>query len=137
MLGQSDEKFMDVATDFQKISDSVVARTNGKRINRSSYTDAERKKGNTGVRSRVRGVAQHCHFWYWFLRSIVLPIKAVTNAMQQLSSGDTEVEVGYRDRRDEIGQMVEAIKVFRKTTIEMRALEVESFENEKKNPSRN
>ena len=45
--------------------------------------------------------------------SIVTPVKSVTDAMRRLSSGDTDVEVGYRDRRDEIGQMVEAIKVFR------------------------
>ena len=53
--------------------------------------------------------------------------------MQQLSSGDTEVEIGYRGRRDEIGQMVEAISVFRKNTIEMRAMEIENLETEKKN----
>jgi signal transduction histidine kinase/DNA-binding response OmpR family regulator len=53
--------------------------------------------------------------------------------MQQLSSGDTEVEVGYRGRRDEIGQMVEAISVFRKNAIEKRAMEVENLETEKRN----
>lgn len=65
--------------------------------------------------------------------SIVTPVKSVTDAMRRLSSGDTDVEVGYRDRRDEIGQMVEAINVFRKNGIEMRAMEIENLETEKKN----
>ena len=66
-------------------------------------------------------------------RSIVKPIKSVTNVMRQLSSGDTDVEIGYRGRRDEIGQMVEAINVFRKNTIEMRAMEIENREVEARN----
>ena len=53
--------------------------------------------------------------------------------MRRLSSGDTDVEVGYRGRRDEIGQMVEAIKYFGKELIEMRAMEIENLETEKRN----
>jgi len=130
MLGQSDEKFMDVANDFQKIANSVVARTN--EITTELYTDAQRKKLVLAIGASI-GLLLSIVVSILVSRSIVLPIKSVTNAMQQLSSGDTEVEVGYSGRRDEIGQMVEAIKVFRKTTIEMRALEIESFESEKKN----
>ena len=52
-------------------------------------------------------------------RSFVKPIKSITDVMQRLSAGETNVEIGYRGRRDEIGQMVEAINVFRKNTIEM------------------
>ena len=43
--------------------------------------------------------------------------------MQQLSAGKTDVEIGHRDRGDEIGKMVEAIDVFRKNMIEIRAME--------------
>ncbi len=59
------------------------------------------------------------------------PVRSVTHAMQQLSSGDTDVDVGYRGRRDEIGQMVESISVFRHNAIEMRAMELENLETEK------
>ena len=51
-------------------------------------------------------------------RSIVSPIKSITDVMQRLSSGETNVEIGYRDRRDEIGRMVDAIDIFRKNIIE-------------------
>ena len=55
--------------------------------------------------------------------SIVRPIKSITDVMQQLSAGKTDVEIGHRDRRDEIGKMVEAIDVFRKNMIEIRSME--------------
>ena len=42
--------------------------------------------------------------------------------MQRLSAGETDVEIGYRDRRDEIGRMVDAIDVFRKNIIERHAM---------------
>ena len=43
--------------------------------------------------------------------------------MQRLSAGETNVEIGYRDRRDEIGRMVDAIDVFRKNIIDRHAME--------------
>ena len=51
-------------------------------------------------------------------QSIVSPVKSITDVMQRLSSGETNVEIGYRDRRDEIGRMVDAIEIFRKNIIE-------------------
>jgi diguanylate cyclase (GGDEF)-like protein len=48
-------------------------------------------------------------------RSIVAPIRSITQAMRGLSSGQGRIAVGYRNRRDEIGQMVEAIAVFQQT----------------------
>ena len=51
-----------------------------------------------------------------FARSLVKPIVAVTKAMQKVSSGAVDVEIGYGDRKDEVGQMVEAISTFRRTT---------------------
>ena len=46
-------------------------------------------------------------------RSIVAPIGAVTTAMKQVSAGRPRDAIGYSDRKDEIGQMVAAIAVFR------------------------
>ena len=129
MLGQTDEKFLAVANDFQQMANSVVARTNA--ISTALYTDAERKKIILIVGAAI-GLLLSIVISLLVSRSIVQPIRSVTDAMRKLSTGDTEVEVGYRDRRDEIGQMVEAINVFRTTTIEMRALELESLENEAK-----
>ena len=43
--------------------------------------------------------------------------------MQRLSAGEINVDIGHRDRRDEIGRMVDAIEVFRKNIIDRRAME--------------
>ncbi len=62
--------------------------------------------------------------------SIVRPIKSITDVMQQLSAGKTDVEIGHRDRKDEIGKMVQAIDVFRKNMIEIRSMEQASHQAE-------
>ncbi len=120
MLGQTDDKFTAVASDFQQMSDTVVVGTNA--ISNALYNDAAQKKIVLAVGAAL-GLLLSIIASLFVSRSIVLPIKAVTNAMRRLSSGDTEVEVGYGDRHDEIGQMVEAIDVFRKNIIDRRAME--------------
>ena len=130
MLGQADEKYVALAADFQRISDSVVATTN--EISAELYADADQKKAILVIGAGI-GVLLSIAISILVSRSIVTPIRSVTGAMQRLSTGDTSVDVGYQERRDEIGQMVGAIKVFRTNAIEMRALEIESLEAEKKN----
>ena len=130
MLGQTDEKFTAVADDFKSMANSVAAATNT--ISTKLYTDAAQKKVVLAI-GAILGLLLSVIATVLVSRSIVTPIQSVTNVMRRLSSGDTEVEIGYRGRRDEIGQMVEAINVFRKNTIEMRAMEIENFEIEKKN----
>ena len=130
MLGQTDEKFTAVANDFKSMANSVAAATNT--ISTKLYTDAAQKKVILAI-GAIIGLLLSIVATVLLSRSIVTPIQSVTNVMHRLSSGDTEVEIGYRGRSDEIGQMVEAINVFRKNTIEMRAMEIENLETEKKN----
>ncbi len=130
MLGQTDEKFTAVADDFKSMANSVASATNT--ISTKLYTDAAQKKVVLAI-GAIIGLLLSAIATVLVSRSIVTPIQSVTNVMRRLSSGDTEVEIGYRGRSDEIGQMVEAINVFRKNTIEMRAMEIENLEIEKKN----
>jgi PAS domain-containing protein len=130
MLGQTDEKFTAVANDFKSMANSVAAATNT--ISTELYADAAQKKVILAI-GAIIGLLLSIVATVLVSRSIVTPIKSVTSVMRRLSSGDTEVEIGYRGRSDEIGQMVEAINVFRKNTIEMRAMEIENLETEKKN----
>jgi signal transduction histidine kinase/CheY-like chemotaxis protein/HAMP domain-containing protein len=129
MLGQTDDTFKAVDIDLQDMSAAISYTASG--MSTQLYSDADRNE-NIIILITLAGFVISTFVAVVVGQSIVRPIKAITIAMRRLSSGDTGVEVGYRDRRDEIGQMVEAINVFRKTTIEMRALEVESFENEAK-----
>jgi adenylate cyclase len=129
MLGQTDDTFKAVDVDLQDMSAAISYTASS--MSTQLYSDADRNE-NVIILITLAGFVISTFVAVVVGQSIVRPIKAITIAMRRLSSGDTGVEVGYRDRHDEIGQMVEAISVFRKTTIEMRALEVESFENEAK-----
>lgn len=55
--------------------------------------------------------------------SIVGSIKSITAVMQELSDGSTNIEIGHRDRGDEIGNMAKAIDVIRRKMIEMHSIE--------------
>ena len=104
MLGQTDEKFTAVANDFKSMANSVAATANT--ISTELYTDAARKKVILAI-GAIIGLLLSVVATILVSRSIVAPIQSVTNVMHRLSSGDTEVEIGYRGRGDEIGQMVE------------------------------
>jgi methyl-accepting chemotaxis protein len=56
---------------------------------------------------------------------IAIPVTNMTNAMQQLADGDTSVTIAGRKRRDEIGAMARAVRVFKDNAIEREKLEAE------------
>jgi len=54
----------------------------------------------------------------WFaLTGISKPIGMITSAMGQLAGGDTQSEIPFGGRSDEIGTMAEAVEVFRQTAL--------------------
>ena len=120
MLGQTDDSFKAVDSDIEKISTLTTEVANGVRA--SLYADAERTK-TIIILTTVLGFVISAFVTFLVGASIVRPIKSITGVMQQLSAGKTDVEIGHRDRRDEIGKMVEAIDVFRKNMIEIRSME--------------
>ncbi|MDR3515793.1 MAG: methyl-accepting chemotaxis protein [Azospirillaceae bacterium] len=56
-------------------------------------------------------------------RSLSRPVSAITATMHRLSSGDTDVAIPGRARKDEFGTMAMAVDVFRKAMIETRAMQ--------------
>lgn len=120
MLGQTDESFKNVADDIQQMSSLIASQSN--LITSELYT-ATKKQKDILVIGGIIGFILSILVRFLVGRSIVKPLKAVTDAMRQLSAGNTEIDIGYRDRHDEIGQMVEAIEVFRKNTIEIHNME--------------
>ncbi len=69
----------------------------------------------------------------WLIgRGLSKPIQSMTDAMQRLAEGNHELEIPARDRGDEIGQMAAAVQVFKENAIEMKRLEAEQVENEKR-----
>jgi methyl-accepting chemotaxis protein len=68
-------------------------------------------------------------------RSLSRPLTAIAAIMNRLSSGELDVEIPGRERRDELGTMAMAVDVFRRGMIETRTLreaqEVAKHDNER------
>lgn len=83
-------------------------------------------------------------FAYWMIsRRIVTPINIMTKAMMDLANGNLETEIPAKDKKDEIGNMADAVQVFKDNAIEKVRLEDEErkaaevrLENEKKERQR-
>jgi adenylate cyclase len=120
MLGQTDDSFNDVDTEFQSLSwaISVTARI----LSDQLYSQAERNE-NIIILITLAAFVISTFVAVAVGRSFVRPIESITDVMQRLSAGETNVEIGYRDRRDEIGRMVDAIDVFRKNIVDRHAME--------------
>ncbi len=127
MLGQTDDSFKAVYSDIQKMSLKTISAANI--VRNSLYADAEQTK-TIIILGTVLGFVISAFVSFMVGASIVRPIKSITSVMQQLSAGKTDVEIGHRDRKDEIGKMVQAIDVFRKNMIEIRSMEQASHQAE-------
>lgn len=65
----------------------------------------------------------------WFSLALTRPIDRLVAAMRRLSKGDTGIELQGEGRKDEIGEMVRTVAVFRDAAIEKLNLEREAEEN--------
>ncbi|CAA7615239.1 cache domain-containing protein [Magnetospirillum sp. UT-4] len=61
----------------------------------------------------------------WVGRRVVAGMTGVSRAMHALAAGDTAVPLAGAARRDEIGDMVRAVEVFRENAVAVRRLEAE------------
>lgn len=65
-------------------------------------------------------------------RIISRPIIAMTDAMRDLAKGNLEVQIPAQGRGDEIGQMSDAVQVFKDNAVEKVRLEAEQVERDKR-----
>lgn len=63
-------------------------------------------------------------------RAIAVPIKGMTSAMGRLAGGDTSTAIPGVGRADEIGEMAEAVQVFKDNMIEADRLRAEQAQSE-------
>ena len=129
MLGQTDYGFNAVDADLEKLSIETTESANGVRAD--LLADAERNKLFI-ILGTVLGFFVSAAVIAVVRSSIVLPIKSITDVMQKLSTGKTDVKIGQPDRRDEIGTMAEAIDVFRRNMIEIHSMEQATFQAEQR-----
>lgn len=66
---------------------------------------------------------------FFFSRSITKPIEGVIGNMKELVSGNTDLDLSGSERKDEIGEISQAVSVFRDAAIEKNRLEEEGEEN--------
>ncbi|OCP01271.1 MULTISPECIES: HAMP domain-containing methyl-accepting chemotaxis protein [unclassified Ensifer] len=60
------------------------------------------------------------------VRGIARPIQIITRSMARLAEGDTDSNIPYGARKDEIGEMARAVEVFRQAAIANRHLEADA-----------
>ena len=120
MIGQTDDSFKAVDADFEKMSAATTAAANA--LSGALYAGTVRNQ-QIIVYGTLVALIVSILIAFMVGRSIVTPIKSITAVMQRLSAGETEVEIGHRDRRDEVGSMVQAIDVFRRNIIEKHMME--------------
>ncbi|MFZ5715049.1 MAG: methyl-accepting chemotaxis protein [Bradyrhizobium sp.] len=65
--------------------------------------------------------------------AVTRPIQRITSEMGILANGDTSVVVSGTERRDEIGEMAQAVQVFKTNAIEVERLKAEQVEAERRN----
>jgi methyl-accepting chemotaxis protein len=65
-----------------------------------------------------------CVLIAWFVgRGIAKPVTQMTSVMNQIAGGRVDIEVPALGRRDEIGQMADAVQTFKQNATEKQALE--------------
>jgi methyl-accepting chemotaxis protein len=67
----------------------------------------------------------------WIGRQISRPITRLTQSMQRLAAGELETEIDFCNRNDEIGQMAQALAIFKDNAAERIRLEREAEAQEK------
>jgi methyl-accepting chemotaxis protein len=68
--------------------------------------------------------------FYVVLRKVTRPLKNMTNAMDELASGKTELDIPCTGQKDEMGKMAESVTVFKDNAIERIRLEKAQTEAE-------
>jgi methyl-accepting chemotaxis protein len=121
MLGQTDDKFTSIENDIRTILAAITAQSDTIVQNLSATTMTETYSLSIGL---LICLAFSIAAITFIARSIVKPITSITGVMQKISTGNTEVELDYRGRGDEIGKMIEAIEVFRKNAVEIQAMQL-------------
>ncbi|HVB18053.1 MAG TPA: EAL domain-containing protein [Stellaceae bacterium] len=110
MLGATDDDYQKISADLNKISGLVAQQTRAETRKLSAAAEQNREFLTAGG---LAGVLISIIVTLVVAGSIVRPIQFVTKAMQKISAGNTDFDLGYKDRSDEVGQMVKAIVAFR------------------------
>lgn len=120
MMGQTDDIFNAVFIQLGNLASVTTQSANTLRDQLAQ--DAERNKQVILVVTAI-GFIISAVVALVIGRSIVQPIRSITDVMRRLSGGEIDARMTLGDRSDEIGQMAQAIDVFRNNIIDKRAMD--------------
>jgi len=133
MLGQADDSFTGVEGDVRRVLAATTSQSNAIVDNLMEATRTETFAIAAGLAICLAFSIAAIAF---IMRSIVKPIASITRVMQRLSTGDTEVKLEFGARGNEIGRMIEAIKIFRHNALEIQAMQASRHEAEEQRASK-
>lgn len=123
-LFEQSEKALQTAVSLVKIA----AETNARNVEDALGTARSALIIET-VMSILCGLLIAFTSWFLIIR-VARPLSGMTGAMRELADGNNGIEIPARDRRDELGQMAEAVQVFKDTAIEAERLAAQQTEQE-------
>ena len=117
----------DMAQDAQAIAQAAAAiRDSGiadqKRIEQSTLAEIAATQTYMAVLALAGLLLGLCLAWFTG-SGIARPVQRMTEAMHRLAGGDLAADIPALDRGDEVGQMAQAMLVFRRNAEEARALQ--------------
>ena len=62
---------------------------------------------------------------FFIVRGITQPVAAMTSAMEELAGGNLEIDIPAQDRSDEIGEMAQAVQVFKENALKVKEMQDE------------
>ncbi|TQV81990.1 methyl-accepting chemotaxis protein [Denitrobaculum tricleocarpae] len=69
---------------------------------------------------------------YLIRRSVSAPIQKTTTIMSEIAGGNLDIAIEGKERKDEIGSMIQAVEVFKHNSLELRRAEAEQEETRRK-----
>ena len=117
--GKIDEQAAALQTELRKIRDLQVAAANESDV----VFDARGAQGalHSIILSAI-AVVLGLAIAFLLARAIVRPVKAMTATMGRLSRGDMSAQIPGTERKDEIGEMSQAVQVFKDSMVETERL---------------
>lgn len=117
--------FEALAQSMEKVSEHIEARVD--ESDRAGDAAGDQAKMLTVV-AIVVALALSVGIYFVISCAVVKPMTEMTSVMRTLANGDATVAIPARDREDEIGQMAQAVEVFKENAIAKQRLEAEQAE---------
>jgi methyl-accepting chemotaxis protein len=120
--GKIDEQVGGMAEALQKFRDSKIAAANAN----DDQFDADGRASSAWIMGiSAAAVLLALGIAFGLARAITRPVKAMTAAMGRLAQGDMATEIPGTQREDEIGEMSQAVLVFKESMAEAERLRAE------------